>query len=122
MARTRAMVRDGITGLAAGLALAAAGAAVAKDKDAKGKDAKGKDAKPDPMMRGMYIVSTSGCNDCHTPWVFNKELGMPVPDMTPMLSGHPPTGPETQAKIDPKTDLAFISADFTAFKLPFGTV
>jgi hypothetical protein len=103
--------------LAAALALATAGAAAAK-----GKDAKSKDAKPDPFMRGMYIVTTSGCNDCHTPWVFNKDLGMPMPDMTRMLSGHPAGAPEPQAKVDPKTDLAFIGATFTAFKLPFGTV
>jgi hypothetical protein len=112
------ILRNGMTALAAVLVLTTAGAAFAKSKDAKAV----KEAKPDPAMRGGYIVSTSGCNDCHTPWVFNKDLGMPVPDMTRMLSGHPVNGPETQAKIDPKTDLAFISADFTAFKLPFGTV
>jgi hypothetical protein len=111
-------LRKGMTALVAALVLTAAGAAIAKGKD----KAAAKEAKPDPAMRGMYIVSTSGCNDCHTPWVFNKDLGMPVPDMTRMLSGHPPNGPETQAKIDPKADLAFISADFTSFKLPFGTV
>jgi hypothetical protein len=105
--------------LSAALVLATSGAAVA----GKGKDAKGaKEAKPDPVMRGMYIVSTSGCTECHTPYVFNKDLGMPVPDVTRFLSGHPPTGPEPSAKVDPKTDLAFIGADFTSFKLPFGTV
>jgi hypothetical protein len=89
-------------------------------KDAKKmKEPKGKD---DPVARGRYIVSFSGCNDCHTPWVFNKDLGQPVPDGTRFLSGHPVGGPETQAKLDPKNDLAFISADFTSFKLPFGTV
>ena len=111
-------LRKGMTALVAALVLTAAGAAVAKGKD----KVAAKEAKPDPAMRGMYIVSTAGCNDCHTPWVFNKDLGMPVPDMSRMLSGHPTNGPETQAKIDPRTDLAFISADFTSFKLPFGTV
>jgi hypothetical protein len=111
------IAKNGMTALALGVALTTGGVAAAK-----GKDAKAKDAKADPVARGAYIVSTSGCNDCHTPWVFNKDIGMPMPDMTRMLSGHPVGGPETQAKLDPKTDLAFISADFTAFKLPFGTV
>src|SRR6516164_4878115 len=105
-----------------GLSLALYGAAfAAKAKDAKGK---GKDAKAveDPVARGRYLVSFAGCNDCHTPWVFNKDLGMPVPDHTRYLSGHPAGGPEPQGKVDPRTDLAFIGATFTAFKLPFGTV
>jgi hypothetical protein len=113
------IVRNGMTALVLGVALTSGGVATAKGKD---KDAKAKDAKADPVARGAYIVSTSGCNDCHTPWVFNKDIGLPLPDMTRMLSGHPVGGPETQAKLDPKTDLAFISADFTTFKLPFGTV
>jgi hypothetical protein len=117
MMDTRKIVQ-GTVGLAVGLVLATAGVAAAKGKDAK----PGKDAKMDPVMRGMYIVSTSGCNDCHTPWVFNKDIGMPMPDMSRMLSGHAASAPEPAAKVDPKTDLAFIGADFTAFKLPFGTV
>jgi hypothetical protein len=106
---------------AAALLLATGGLAQAKDKAAKGgKDAK---AKEDPVARGGYIVGHSGCNDCHTPWVFNKDLGMPVPDMSRMLSGHPAQGgAESTTKINPKTDLAIISADFTAFTLPFGVV
>jgi hypothetical protein len=122
MMRLRSFVAGGLMGA---MVLASAGAAVAKggdkagEKAGKEKDGKGKE---DPVARGGYLVSFGGCNDCHTPWVFNKDLGMPVPDMSRMLSGHPVNGPETAAKIDPKTDLAFISADFTAFKLPFGTV
>jgi hypothetical protein len=118
MANGRGFRKLTMTGLAAAVALATAGGAVAKDKPAKGKD-----AKADPVARGGYIVASSGCNHCHTPWVFNKELGMPVPDMTRMLSGHPAKdGAESATKINPKTDLAIISADFTAFTLPFGTV
>ncbi len=41
----------------------------------------------DMVKRGEYIVATSGCNDCHTPWIMG-EYG-PAPDMTRMLSGHP---------------------------------
>jgi hypothetical protein len=114
MERTHRFV---VSGLVAALTLAGAGLA-----NAKGKDKGGKAAKEDPAARGGYIVAHSGCNDCHTPWVFNKDLGMPVPDMTRMLSGHPVGGPEPSAKLDPKVDLAFIAADFTTFRLPFGLV
>jgi hypothetical protein len=104
-----------ITVVAGALSLAAL-AASAKTKD------KAKESKEDPVARGRYLVSFAGCNDCHTPWVFNKELGMPVPDHTRFLSGHPAGAPEPTAKLDPRTDMAFIGATFTAFKLPFGTV
>lgn len=103
--------------VAVGLSLALLGVGVAKTS--KDKDAK---AKEDPVARGRYIVSFAGCNDCHTPWAFNKDIGQPMPDHTRFLSGHPAGGPEPQGKVDPKTDLAFIGATFTAFKLPFGMV
>ena len=41
----------------------------------------------DKVARGKYIVTTSGCNDCHTPWVMGEKG--PEPDMKRMLSGHP---------------------------------
>jgi mono/diheme cytochrome c family protein len=41
----------------------------------------------DKVARGQYIVSTSGCHDCHTPWVMGEKG--PQPDMTRALSGHP---------------------------------
>jgi hypothetical protein len=102
----------GSMSLGAALVLALAGNAFAK----------GKAGKMDPVARGAYLVSAIGCNDCHTPLVFNKDLNMPVPDMTRMFSGHPAGTPDSPTKINPKTDLALISADFTAFTLPFGTV
>jgi len=39
------------------------------------------------VERGRYLVSTSACNDCHTPLKMT-ERG-PEPDMAHMLSGHP---------------------------------
>ncbi len=39
------------------------------------------------VERGRYLVSTSGCHDCHTPWVDGPEG--PEPDMSRALSGHP---------------------------------
>jgi hypothetical protein len=41
------------------------------------------------VERGRYLVSTHGCNDCHTPWTMGAQG--PEPDMTRMLSGHPET-------------------------------
>jgi mono/diheme cytochrome c family protein len=39
------------------------------------------------VSRGRYIVTTSGCHDCHTPWKMGARG--PEPDMSRMLSGHP---------------------------------
>lgn len=40
------------------------------------------------VARGKYLVTIGGCNDCHTPWKMGAN-GVPEPDMTRMLSGHP---------------------------------
>ena len=39
------------------------------------------------IRRGKYLVTTSGCNDCHTP--FKMGANGPEPDLGRMLSGHP---------------------------------
>jgi mono/diheme cytochrome c family protein len=44
-------------------------------------------APSDKAARGKYLVTVSGCNDCHTPW--KTGAGGPEPDMSRMLSGHP---------------------------------
>ena len=41
----------------------------------------------DKVARGLYIVSTAGCHDCHTPWHMGPNG--PEPDMSRALSGHP---------------------------------
>jgi Cytochrome c len=41
----------------------------------------------DKVARGKYLVNTSGCHDCHTP--FKMGANGPEPDMSRMLSGHP---------------------------------
>jgi hypothetical protein len=41
----------------------------------------------DLVARGKYLVTTSGCNDCHTP--VTEGPNGPEPDWTRMLSGHP---------------------------------
>jgi len=45
-------------------------------------------AGPELLARGKYLVTVAGCNDCHTPWKMGPNG--PEPDMTRMLSGHPP--------------------------------
>jgi hypothetical protein len=81
-------------------------------------------AKPDvasQIERGRVLVTIGGCNDCHTPMKFDPELGMPVPDMTRMLSGHPEGAPEASSTLAGH-DMAVIGPTFTSFKLPFGIV
>lgn len=66
------------------LGLAAAAAAVVA-LPAHAQSAAGSAA--DRIARGKYLVSTSGCHDCHTPWKMGEKG--PEPDMTRALSGHP---------------------------------
>jgi mono/diheme cytochrome c family protein len=72
----------------------------------------------DPVARGKYIVSTSGCHDCHTPWVMGPKG--PAPDMTRALSGHPS---DVRMGTSPKPAepwLITIAATNTAFAGPWG--
>jgi len=39
------------------------------------------------VERGRYLVTSGGCNDCHTPYKMGPRG--PEPDMARMLSGHP---------------------------------
>ncbi|MES1204704.1 MAG: diheme cytochrome c-553 [Pseudomonadota bacterium] len=73
------------------------------------------------VARGAMFVHVGGCNHCHTPWVFNAEVGMPIPDMRRMLSGHPSDGPEPEGKVG-KHDIGLIGPTFTSFAMPFGTL
>ena len=72
------------------------------------------------IERGGQLVAFGGCNDCHTPWNIDPELGMPAPDMSRMLSGHPQGAPDPQGTVGP-ADIALIGPSFTSFALPFGT-
>ena len=61
--------------------------------------------------RGMYLVSITGCHDCHSP----KTQGM-TPDPARLLSGRPST-----TKMPSKADGEIhASLDFTAFWGPWG--
>jgi hypothetical protein len=102
-------------GLAGALAVAAYGSASAKPPAAGAKAGGG------AVERGAQIVHLGGCNHCHTPWMFDAALGMPVPDMKRMLSGHPADAPDPEGKVG-KRDVALIGPTFTSFAMPFGIV
>ncbi len=76
--------------------------------------------KTEAIHRGEYLIRLGGCNDCHTPLVFNKALNMPVPNMTLMLSGHPADAPDPTGTAGPRDVL--VGPTFTSFQTPFGVV
>lgn len=72
------------------------------------------------VARGEYLVTTSGCHDCHTPWKMGANG--PEPDMTRALTGHPadfvmPPAP----KLPPGPWIWMGGATNTAFAGPWGT-
>ncbi len=72
------------------------------------------------VARGKYLVTTSGCNDCHTPWAPGP-TGEPEPDWTRMLSGHPETVQLPPPPVLPAGPWAMTSAETnTAFSGPWG--
>lgn len=78
-------------------------------------------ARLDPVKRGEILVWAGACNDCHTPMKFDEKLGMPVPRMDRMLSGHPEAAPDPASRLA-EGDQAVIGPTFTSFRLPFGVV
>jgi mono/diheme cytochrome c family protein len=73
----------------------------------------------DVVKRGQYLVTTSGCHDCHTPLV--EGPNGPEPDMTRMLSGHPQTLEMPPAPMLPPGPWAVsVAATSTAWSGPWG--
>lgn len=73
-----------------GAALAAAvGLFVASGADAAEPAGAAAQARPPAaqVARGKYLMSTSGCMDCHTPWKMGEKG--PEPDLDRLYSGHP---------------------------------
>lgn len=94
--------------LAAAFAMLAIEPAVAQDKPASAAQ----------VARGKYLVNTSGCHDCHTPWKLGDKG--PEPDMSRALSGHPA---QMQLPPAPKADGPWIvssAATNTAHAGPWG--
>jgi mono/diheme cytochrome c family protein len=73
----------------------------------------------DKVRRGKYLVTTSGCNDCHTP--FKLGPNGPEPDMSRMLSGHPEQF-VISAPVQPPGEqwIMVAAATNTAFSGPWG--
>lgn len=77
---------------------------------------------PDPVKRGEYLVNIGGCHDCHTP----KNMapgGMPEPNMTSMLSGHPADMPYPIWKpedLQQNNAIALTNPMLTAWAGPWG--
>jgi cytochrome c len=72
----------------------------------------------DPVARGKYLVWTSGCHDCHTPFKMTDKG--PAWDMDRMLSGHPEQFEMPPAPAPTGPWLVSIAATNTAFAGPWG--
>jgi mono/diheme cytochrome c family protein len=73
---------------------------------------------PNPVERGRYLVSTSGCHDCHTPWAMGPNG--PAPDMSRALSGHPESIELPPVPEPPPGWVMTASATNTAYAGPWG--
>jgi mono/diheme cytochrome c family protein len=72
------------------------------------------------LERGRYLVTTSGCHDCHTPWKMGAQG--PEPDMSRMLSGHPQEVVMPPAPRLPEGPwVGTMAATNTAWSGPWGT-
>ena len=73
----------------------------------------------DLIKKGEYLVTTIGCNDCHSP----KRMGERGPEVIPelMLSGYPGDRPVQKASADAlKKGWGMFNADLTSFIGPWG--
>jgi mono/diheme cytochrome c family protein len=73
------------------------------------------------VARGEYLVTFSGCNDCHSPKIFT-ELG-PRPDTMRLLSGHPSDivlAPIDTSMVSPGKWILAEGKHFTAWVGPWG--
>ena len=83
---------------------------------------KGTDSKKAMVERGHYLVTISGCNDCHSPKKMTPNG--PVPDEARLLSGHPADEklPEVPTDIlGPDKWGAIINNNLTGWVGPWGT-
>ncbi len=70
------------------------------------------------IARGEYIVSTSGCHDCHTPKKMTEQG--PVPDENYLLAGHPADLPIPEYDKSILKDWALFNHSLTAAVGPWG--
>ncbi len=76
--------------------------------------------KDELIARGKYLVTVSGCNDCHSPKLMTQ-VG-PVPDSTKLMSGYPSERgiPSLSEAIAKDQNWVKMSPDATAFVGPWG--
>jgi cytochrome c len=116
MMRTRQIVTTALIGMMAygiGARVRAQAPAAAPAKPAAAKPAAG-----GAVARGKYLVTSMGCNDCHTPWKAG-DAG-PEPDMTRMLSGHPADLTAPAPTLPPGPWIVAATATFTGWSGPWG--
>ena len=73
---------------------------------------------PALIARGAYLVNSTGCHDCHTPWKLGPRG--PEPDMSRALTGHPQDVKVPPAPKLPEGWVFAASATNTAFAGPWG--
>ena len=76
----------------------------------------------DQIKRGDYLATIGGCHDCHSPKNYDAN-GVPSPDKTRLLSGHPagdPVPAVPSGVIDPNGWVSLTNAHFTAWAGPWG--
>jgi Cytochrome c len=76
---------------------------------------------PAPLERGKYLVTITGCHDCHTPKLEGPG-GKPILDEKRLLSGHPEKAPNpTWTPDDMKRNaMAVTNPMLTAWAGPWG--
>jgi hypothetical protein len=85
---------------------------------ARAQSAKAGETTAEKITRGKYLVTTSGCNDCHTPWIVGQKG--PEPYMSRMLSGHPESAALPPAPAPQGPWIVAASATNTAWAGPWG--
>ena len=85
---------------------------------ARAADPAAPDSPTGEVARGKYLVTTSGCHDCHTPWMMTPEG--PRPDFSRALSGHPEQFVVPPAPQPPEGWVMTAAATNTAFAGPWG--
>ena len=71
------------------------------------------------ITRGEYLVTTIGCNDCHSP----KRMGERGPEIIPelMLSGYPGDRPVAKVNVEAlQSGWGLVNDDLTSFVGPWG--
>jgi mono/diheme cytochrome c family protein len=75
-----------------------------------------------PVERGKYLVTITGCSDCHTPKIEGPG-GNPVLDDKQLLAGHPEKAPYpgwTPADLQARNAMALTNTMLTAWAGPWG--